>query len=92
MNEKKTRPPRNYAPTKLKAARLNAGLTQDQLAERTGINLGTLKHYEQGSRKFDCAGFDVIIKTCLALNMSIEDIIEDPAIIELYNEYKKSRS
>ena len=92
MNEKKTRPPRNYAPTKLKAARLNAGLTQDQLAERTGINLGTLKHYEQGSRKFDCAGFDVIIKTCLALDCCIEDIIEDPEILKIYKEYKKSHS
>lgn len=92
MEEKKTRPPRNYAPTKLKAMRLYKGLTQDQLAEKTGIKLGTLKHYEQGSRKFDCSGFDIIIKTCLALDCCIEDIIEDPEIINLYKEYKKSHS
>ncbi len=81
---KKTRPPRNFAPTKLKALRIAAGLTQKELAERSGIKEGTLKHYEQGSKCFDLARLDVIIKVCCALGCKFEDIIENEETKELY--------
>jgi DNA-binding XRE family transcriptional regulator len=81
---KKTRPPRNHATTKLKALRVKARLTQADLAEKTGINPGTLKHYEQGSKCFDNAKLETILKACLALSCSLEDILEDDT---LYQEY-----
>ena len=87
--EKKTRPPRNFAPTKLKAARLKAGLSQSNLAERTGLNVRTLQHYEQGSKNFDLVKFNVIINTCLVLNCRVEDIIENEETIKLFQEYNK---
>lgn len=84
---KETRPPRNFAQTKLKAARLAAGLTQAKLSELTGINAGTLKHYEQGSKPFDGAKFGTIIKTALVLNCSVGDLIENEEVIDLFEEY-----
>ena len=85
---KKKRPPRNYAPTKLKALRIAAGLTQKELAERAGIKEGTLKHYEQGSKCFDMARLDVIIKVCCALGCKFEEIIENEETKELYLKLK----
>jgi transcriptional regulator with XRE-family HTH domain len=35
---------------KLKSLRLAAGLTQAQLADRSGVPLGTIRDYEQGKR------------------------------------------
>lgn len=32
----------------LTAARVNAGLTQKEAAERLGLNVGTLRNYEKG--------------------------------------------
>lgn len=90
--ENKTRKPRDYAATKLKAARLKAGLSQAQLSEKTGINIGTLRHYEQGSKPFDNARFDTIFKTCIVLDCQIEDLIENEEYLKLFHEYNEKHS
>lgn len=86
-DEKKTRPPRNHASTKLKALRVKAGLTQKDFANLIGINLGTLKHYEQGSRCFDSAKLDVIFTACIVLNCKIDDLLESEELIDTFNQY-----
>ena len=68
---------------KLKEMRQSKGLSQSQLAEKTGINVRTIQHYEQGSKNFDHARIDTILKTCIALNCKLEDIIENPEYIDL---------
>lgn len=75
--------------TKLKTKRLEAGLTQLQLAEQTGINMRVLQHYEQGTKKFDHARIDKILNVCIVLNCKLQDIIEDDHFIELLNKYEK---
>ena len=90
--ENKQRKPRDYAKTKLKAERLKAGLSQAQLSEKTGINMGTLRHYEQGSKQFDNARFDTIFKTCIVLNCKIEDLIENEEYLKLFHEYNEKHS
>ena len=75
---------------KLKEMRQAAGLSQSQLAEKTGINVRTLQHYEQGSKLFDHARIDTILKICLALNCKLDDIIEDQEYIDLIKRYKDS--
>lgn len=75
--------------TKLKTKRLEAGITQSQLAEQTGINMRVLQHYEQGTKKFDHARIDKILSVCIALNCKLQDIIEDDHFIELLNKYEK---
>lgn len=68
---------------KLKEMRQSRGLSQSQLAEKTGINVRTIQHYEQGSKIFDHARIDTILKVCVALGCQLEDIIENPEYIEL---------
>lgn len=68
---------------KLKEMRQAKGLSQSQLAEKTGINVRTLQHYEQGSKIFDNARIDTILKCCIALNCKLEDVIENSEYIEL---------
>lgn len=68
---------------KLKEMRQARGLSQSQLAEKTGINVRTIQHYEQGSKNFDHARIDTILKICIALNCKLEDVIENPEYIDL---------
>ena len=75
--------------SKLKKKRMEAGLSQSQLAEKAGLNVRVLQHYEQGSKKFDHARIDKILNVCIVLNCKLQDIIEDENFIELLNKYEK---
>lgn len=75
--------------SKLQEKRMEAGLSQSQLAEKAGLNVRVLQHYEQGSKKFDHARIDKILSVCIALNCTLRDIFEDPRFIELWDEYNK---
>lgn len=68
---------------KLKEMRQAKGLSQAQLAEKTELNVRTIQHYEQGSKNFDHARIDTLLKVCIALGCKLEDIIENPEYIEL---------
>lgn len=68
---------------KLKEVRQARGLSQSQLAEKTGINVRTLQHYEQGSKVFDHARIDTLLRVCVALDCKLEEIIENPEYVEL---------
>lgn len=76
--------------SKLKKKRMEAGLSQSQLAEKSGINVRVLQHYEQGSKKFDHARIDKILSVCIALNCKLQDIIENENYIELLDRYENS--
>lgn len=74
--------------TKIKSKRLETGITQSQLAEKAGINVRVLQHYEQGSKNFDHARIDTILKVCIALDCKMSDVIENEEYIELLNKYE----
>lgn len=74
---------------KLKKMRQAKGLSQTQLAEKTGLNVRTLQHYEQGSKIFDHARLDTILKCAIALDCKIEDLIGNNTYLELLKEYEK---
>lgn len=74
--------------TKLKTKRLEVGLTQSQLAEKADIKLRVLQHYEQGSKNFDHARIDTILKVCLVLNCKLSDVIDNEEYIELIEKYE----
>jgi transcriptional regulator with XRE-family HTH domain len=76
--------------SKLKTTRQAKGLSQSQLAEKANMNVRTLQHYEQGSKVFDHARIDTILRVCLALNCKFEDIIENQEYIDLIKRYKDS--
>ena len=76
--------------SKLKSKRMETGLSQSQLAEKANLNVRTLQHYEQGSKIFDNARIDTILRVCLALNCKMEDVIENQKYIELIGKYEDS--
>lgn len=79
---------------KLKEMRQAKGLSQNQLAEKTGLNVRTLQHYEQENspKMFDHARLDTMLKCAIALGCKLEDIIDDKEYLELIQQYQKSRS
>lgn len=76
--------------SKLKTKRMETGMSQSQLAEKANMNVRTLQHYEQGSKIFDNARIDTILRVCLALNCKFEDVIENQEYIELIRKYEDS--
>ena len=68
---------------KLKEKRIETGLSQSQLAKKTGLNVRTIQHYEQGSKIFDHARIDTILKICIALGCKLEDVIDNQECIDL---------
>jgi transcriptional regulator with XRE-family HTH domain len=63
----------------LKGLREGRGLTQAQLAERSGVPLGSLRNYEQGHRT---PLLDQAAKLAKALGCSLDDLapeVEIPA-------------
>ena len=87
--EKKTRGPRHKAKTKLKALRVNSGLTQLEVSEKAGLNFRTYQYYEQGNKPIEGAKIEVLIKICLALKCKLDEIIDDPELVEIITEYQK---
>ena len=74
---------------KLKELRNARGLSQTKLAEKAGINVRVLQHYEQGSKNFDHARIDTILKVCIALDCKLEDVIENQEYVELIKKLQK---
>ena len=86
---KKTRGPRHKARTKLKALRVASGLTQLEVAEKAGINHRVYQFYEQGNKPIEGAKLETLLKICLALKCKLEEIIDDPELVEVIEEYQK---
>lgn len=63
------------AQTKLQEVRKAVGLSQSQLAERAGIPLRTLQHYEIGDKNIRKAAVDTVLALAEALGCSINEII-----------------
>lgn len=76
--------------SKLKTMRQTKGLSQSQLAEKANMNVRTLQHYEQGSKIFDHARIDTILRVCLALDCKLEDVIENQEYLDLIKRYEDS--
>jgi transcriptional regulator with XRE-family HTH domain len=77
---------------KLKEIRQAKGLSQSQLAEKAELNVRTLQHYEQGSKTFDHARLDTILKCAIALECKIEDIIDNEEYLNLIQKYQENQS
>ena len=62
--------------TKLAEKRHECGLSQSQLAERSGVNRSMIQFYEQGVNDINKAQVRTVKKIALALGCAIEDIID----------------
>lgn len=70
---------------KLKEIRTKNGLSQSQLAKKSGVNLRTLQQYEQGSRDINGASLKSLLDLCIALDCKLPDILTDKDLIEKLN-------
>ncbi len=70
--------------TNLQKMRKSRNFSQSELARAAKINIRTLQHYEQGAKLIDNARLNTIVKLCTALNCNIEDILENPKMLDSY--------
>ena len=62
--------------SKLKRIRKQCGMTQEALAEESGVSLNTIRAYERKSKDLNKAQFDIIMKLAKALKCEVSDLIE----------------
>lgn len=59
----------------LKAKRIEAGMTQSQLAKSAGVSVRMIQHYEQGVKDIDKAQAITVIRIADALGCDSKDIL-----------------
>ena len=64
--------------THLKIIREAVGLSQSELAFRSGVNLRSIQMYEQRANSIDKAQSGTLFKLARTLGCSIEDLLENP--------------
>lgn len=74
--------------TKLRAERVQKGLSQSELSAASGVPIKTLQKYEQGPRYVDSARLDKLCRLSESLGCKITDIIEDKELIDRFNKVK----
>ena len=65
--------------TKLQEYRKLAGLSQSQLADKTGIGIRTIQSYESGNRSLENAAAVTVLQFAKALGCTVEDLITEDA-------------
>ncbi len=63
---------------KLKAIRESRGLAQSELAAQSGVNIRTIRAYEQRSNEIDKAQAQTLYKLSHVLGCNVEDLLENP--------------
>ena len=74
--------------TNLRKIRVEKGLSQQKLAEVSGVTKRMIECYEQGYRNIDGAKFEALCDLSLALECDITDILESEELIEKYKKVK----
>lgn len=64
--------------TNLKRMRENNGLSQSELADKSGVKLRNIQMYEQRVNDINKAQGQILYKLSFALNCKIEDLMENP--------------
>ena len=72
----------NSYKSKLKRIRVSMGLTQNDLAKLSGINIKSIAAYEQNPKKINKASVESAIGLADCLCCTVEDIIERKYIIK----------
>lgn len=79
---------RKLVKTKLKAVRLDRGLTQAQVAVAAGFNTQAYSNLEQGIKDISKTSIYRILCICKTLKCEISEIVDDGATLEMYAAYR----
>lgn len=60
----------------LKSARKRCGLTQNELADISGVSLNTIRAYERKAKDINKAQVDIILRLSQALKCNINDLLD----------------
>lgn len=60
----------------LKRIRRNAGMSQSELAARSGVSVRTIQELEQGRKDVNRAGIDTLMPLAAALSVQVEALVE----------------
>lgn len=62
--------------TNLKRIREARGLSQSKLAEKSGVNVRMIQHYEQGVKDINAAAALTVHRLAMALDSTVEFLLE----------------
>jgi len=62
--------------SKLKRIRKQCGLTQESLANESGVSLNTIRAYERKSKDLNKAGFDIVMRLAKTLKCDISELLD----------------
>ena len=71
----------------LKVNRELAGISQETIAAKTGLDLETIKKYEDESLDLNQASLLTLLKICKVLDCEISTILTDPETIDAWEKY-----
>lgn len=71
----------------LKEIRESRGMSQQDLADKSGITKRMIQAYEQGYRDINGAKLTTLVTFANVLNCSINQIVDDPELIEKIHAY-----
>lgn len=62
--------------SRLKKIRKQCGLTQENLADESGVSLNTIRAYERKSKDLNKAQYDIIIRLAKTLKCELSDLVD----------------
>lgn len=68
----------------LKEIREQRQLSQSQLARMSGVSIKTIQAYEQGTKNIDHARLKTLLKLSITLRCSIDEILIDEVLKDLF--------
>lgn len=74
--------------TKLQKRRVAAGLSQDELAKKSGVAVRAIRGYEQRQNTLEKAKFETVCDLAFSLGCQIEDIMENEKVCKKYRRVK----
>lgn len=69
--------------TGMRNIRLHKNMTQQQLADKSGVSVNVIKALEKNARSTDRAQIDTLVRICYALDCKISQVLLDKELIEL---------
>lgn len=74
----------------LKEIRESRGMSQQDLANKSGINKRLIQAYEQGYRDINGANLSTLLTLCVALECHLSEIIDDAQLVKDLSRWREN--